>query len=467
MRHPRHTSGATNKSSFRRSIICLQKAFVSLSAFDSGDATKIQFTADLGVKSVRSQQKNWAWHVANEKSFTDKTSADDKSIGFEYQYYYFLDRLLNLKSGQTVGLEVKDDVHTTLNADFNILVQLKHTVRNNSKGEPVALTELDSDLWKTFYNWSQVISDEAEGRKLPPQQLQFIEKTEFHLVSNKSESRRNEFLQTLDRFKAGEVDFNTLSNRLKYLQEKTTDESIKEYIAAVRKLRVKVLEEFFRRIYVELELDDIIGRVKRSLLEKIIDEDKIETVFARLDSSIRTDNFIAVKRGESILIGFDDFMKRYRRIFDDGRTKKLVFPRYTPELPDDIFAQRFIRRLLEIGDISESDEELAIDYTTYKLRISRYLQQWLQEGDLVSEEIDAFHEEVFVRWRNEFRVAFRGCSTPHQIIDAAMYLLITLRRDKFKLGDTELSTTLSNGELYYLSDAGQIGWHKDWSANEQ
>ncbi|MFP4893800.1 ABC-three component system protein [Paraburkholderia sp. EG304] len=405
--------------------------------------------------------------MSNEKSFTEKTSADDKSIGFEYQYYYFLDRLLNLKSGQTVGLEVEDDVHTTLDADFNILVQLKHTVRSNAKGDPVALTELDSDLWKTISNWSQVIGDKAEGREELSQQLRFVEKTEFHLVSNKSESKTNEFLQILDRFNLGGDDFQTLLDHLKSLESKTVDQSIKGYIDGVLKLETEVIEAFFRHIKVELGLDDIVGRVKRSLLEKIIDPDKVDTVFGRLDSSIRTDNFIAVKRGEAILISFDDFMKRYRRIFDDGRTKKLVYPKFTPELPSDIFAQRFIRRLLEIGDISESDEELAIDYTTYKLRISRYLQQWVQEGDLVSEEIEAFHEEVFVRWRNEFRAAFRGCNTPHQIIDAAMTLLITLRREQFKLGDTELSTTLSNGELYYLSDAGQIGWHRDWSANEQ
>ncbi|TCF98346.1 hypothetical protein BZM26_25820 [Paraburkholderia strydomiana] len=405
--------------------------------------------------------------MANEKSFTEKTSADSTSIGFEYQYYYFLDRLLNLKPGQSVGLEVKDDVHTALNADFNILVQLKHTVQNNAKGDPIALTELDSDLWKTLYNWSQVISDSAEGRGSHVAQQRFVENTRFHLVSNKSHSRSNQLLQIVDRYQSGEEDFEKLLTHLKSLKSKTGDDSIKGYIEAVLQLSPDILEIFFRHIRLELELDDIIGRVKASLLAKIIDNDKIETVFARLDSNIRTDNFIAIKRGESIVISFDDFMKRYKRIFDDGRTKKLVYPRFTPELPDDIFAQKFIKRLLEIGDITDSDEELAIDYTTYKLRISRYLEQWVQEGDLVRDEIESFHEEVFVRWRNEFRVAFRGCIGPQQIIDAAMDLLMTLRRDQFSLGETELTTTLSNGELYYLSDAGQIGWHKDWSVNEQ
>jgi hypothetical protein len=54
----------------------------------------------------------------------DKTSAEDKSIGFDYQYYYFLSKLLNLKKGQVLGLEVMDDVHSELNDNTKILVQL-------------------------------------------------------------------------------------------------------------------------------------------------------------------------------------------------------------------------------------------------------------------------------------------------------------------------------------------------------
>ncbi|MGT2431936.1 hypothetical protein ACU4GI_25965 [Cupriavidus basilensis] len=67
--------------------------------------------------------------MSKDKSFSDKTSADDKSIGFDYQYYYFLDKVLNLKTGQSAGLEVKDDVHTELDVDVNILFQIKHTVQ--------------------------------------------------------------------------------------------------------------------------------------------------------------------------------------------------------------------------------------------------------------------------------------------------------------------------------------------------
>tara|TARA_R110001599_G_scaffold64023_3_gene178912 strand:- start:530911 stop:532122 length:1212 start_codon:yes stop_codon:yes gene_type:complete len=401
--------------------------------------------------------------VSTEKSHSDKTSADDKSIGFDYQYYYFLDRILNLKSGQSAGLEVKDDVHSELDADYNILCQVKHTVQKNSKNEPIALTELDSDLWKTLFNWSQVICDKTQGRNNSTQQLRYLAITEFHLVSNKSRSIKNEFHNLIDSFHAGEIEVTALSEYLGVLTNKTSDTKIKGYIQAVKQLAPDVLKAFIQKIRFELGLDDIINRVKRSILEKIIDTEKVDLVFERLDSNIKSNNFIAIKNGESIVISFEQFMQRYRRIFDDGRTKKLVLLPFTPDLPEDIFAQKFIKCLLHIGDITLSDEEFAIEYTKYKLRITTYFRQWVQAGDLVPDEVEEFHNEVFLRWQNEFRVAFRSCTNLEQVIDSATNLLSTLRRENFKLSDNELNTSLSNGALYHLSDIGRIGWHRDWN----
>jgi len=83
----------------------------------------------------------------------DKTSSETKSIGFDYQYYFFLWKLLSLKPGQSVGLEVKDDVHTELNNNIQIFYQLKHTIQKNKAGEIINLTASDTDFWKTLSNW--------------------------------------------------------------------------------------------------------------------------------------------------------------------------------------------------------------------------------------------------------------------------------------------------------------------------
>ncbi|NML32888.1 ABC-three component system protein [Paraburkholderia antibiotica] len=400
--------------------------------------------------------------MAEEKSFTEKTGAGDTSIGFDYQYYYFLHRILNLGAGQSVGLEIKDDVHTELDADFNILFQVKHTVQTNKAGASIALSELDADLWKTLYNWSQVISDKVDGRKEIAEQLKFVDKTEFHLVSNKSHSKSNNFLQLILDYQTGDGDFEPLRAHIDYLANKTQDAGLKKYIEAVAELDLSVRKVFFEQLRFELECDDIIGRVKRSIREKIIDAEKIDAVFERLDSRIRSDNFIAVKSGQSVKISFEEFASRYAKIFDDARSKKLVYYKFEPDLPEDIFAQRFIKRLLEIEALAPSDNEQAVKYTEHKVRASRNLERWVQLGDIISDEVEEFHDDVFAQWENEFEGSFKEGANLQELAASARELLKALRRERFILSETNLDIRFSNGELYYLSDIGRIGWHRDW-----
>ncbi|WP_063801509.1 ABC-three component system protein [Burkholderia ubonensis] len=403
--------------------------------------------------------------MAEEKSFTEKTSAGDTSIGFDYQHYYFLYRILNLGTGQSVGLEIKDDVHTELDDDFNILYQLKHTVQKNAGGAPIALAELDADLWKTLYNWSQVISDKVDGRQEVAAQRAFVARTKFHLVSNKSVSKTNTFLKLVIEFQETGK-FEALGAHIKSLSEKTQDADIKKYILAVDDLEESVRKEFLDHVRFELEVDDIIARVKNSIREKIIEPEKIDAVFERLDSRISNENFLAVKSGAAMSISFEEFATRYGKIFEDARSKKLVPYRFQPVLPDDIFAQRFIKRLIEIGALSAADGERAVDYTRQKIRLSTNLERWVQEGNVVGDEVDDFHNEVFNRWDNEFYGLFDKCLSMDEVIDSAFELLRMLRRERFRLSGTELDTQLSNGELYYLSDIGRIGWHRDWADND-
>ena len=50
----------------------------------------------------------------------DITSADTKQIGFEYQYLYFIARLLQLSPGDEVGYEALDDVHVISSTNKSI-----------------------------------------------------------------------------------------------------------------------------------------------------------------------------------------------------------------------------------------------------------------------------------------------------------------------------------------------------------
>ncbi|WP_050934969.1 hypothetical protein [Gluconacetobacter diazotrophicus] len=184
----------------------------------------------------------------NERSRVDKTSAEDKSIGFDYQYYYFLNELLSLKSGQTASYEVLDDVHIERADGKTLLVQLKHTVQKNAQGDPINLAKLDPDLWKSISNWCKVIVDPADGRSSVADQLVFLKNTSFLLVSNKSGNTRNSVLSSIDEFWNGTKSHVGFISDIRALKTKTKDETIKGYIDDLLNLDPGVSEAFLRNL---------------------------------------------------------------------------------------------------------------------------------------------------------------------------------------------------------------------------
>jgi len=79
-------------------------------------------------------------------------------IGFDYQFYYFIFLLLQLELGETIGYEVKDDIHIQKPDGKIVLMQAKHAVQTNADGKRANLTPLDEDMWKTLSIWSKAIS---------------------------------------------------------------------------------------------------------------------------------------------------------------------------------------------------------------------------------------------------------------------------------------------------------------------
>lgn len=386
------------------------------------------------------------------RTITDTVSADDKSIGFDYQYYYFLYKVLTLKKGETVGLEVKDDVHTDLANDYQILVQVKHTVQENASRKPINLTTLDSDLWKTLSNWSKIISDQVAGRKESAEQLEFLRKTDFLLISNKSKSEKNDFFVVLDTpSKAREL--------IAGIRAKSQNETIHGYIDDVLTLDDSVLKLFIEHLRLELEKDELIQQCKDALLEKQILPVEVDNLFAQLDSRIREANFQNVREGLHVELSFREFNLKYRRFFDLARSPDLVVKKNHKPLPSLLESQTFIKQLIDIGDISASEVGRMAEYTTYMLTVLSNLESWEEQGALSSDEIDQFKAEAKLHWENKFRSVYRNKKDD---VDFAGELLDAMREVRLSLSSQPMDLSFSNGEFYSLSDIPEIGWMKSW-----
>lgn len=393
---------------------------------------------------------------------TEKTSAADKSAGFDFQYYYFLWRLLNLSTGESVGLEVMDDVHTELANSRQILIQLKHTTQEKADGSTKNLATLDPDFWKSLSNWSQVISDSNANRQSEGDQLNFVNRTDFLLATNKSDNESNTVISAINDLKTGMKSYSELKIDISSLSQKTTDSNIKKYISNVLSLSDSVGEAFFRNIQFDLGCDDIINKCKISIKEYMIEEHKIDDVFSKIDSKLRADIFISARKKEKVLVSWDDVYKKFRAYFDRARSHGLIIKKFSGEMPDNLENQKFIQQLIDIEDIPRDDIESMAQFTRHLLQMRNNIDEWYKNGDLTQHEIDDFKAEAQAKWKNEFRKAYRGNCSDQEIAKRACDLIDSLRKETLPLASQNMPTEMSNGQFYHLSDVPEIGWHKDW-----
>lgn len=400
--------------------------------------------------------------MASRDLFSDATSADKSSIGFDYQYYFFLWKVLCLQPNQSAGLEYKDDVHTDLDNDIQVLYQLKHTVKKSkSTTKPTNLTSLDLDLWKTLYNWSKLIQDAEAGRALPHDQLKFLQRTTFVLASNKSEAKNNSVSILIDNIIDGKIESSNIKMKFKELTENSTSSDIKNYSQKILSLSCDVLYQFLKNINFELEQDHIISKCHDAIKAKMIEDNDVKNVFKLIDSSIKEQNFIIIKDNNKVVISFDDFHKKYRKFFQIFQNSNLKVYEFYGDLPDKIEDLTFIKQLIEINDFDKNDIETMIDYASLMLKTQKNINEWYSNGDITDFELDSLKKNTLLDWKNQRRTIYREFDElSHNTL--ALNLVDHMRSKTITYDVLPNNLTISNGYLYNLSETPDIGWRKDW-----
>jgi uncharacterized protein YxeA len=405
-------------------------------------------------------------------NFQDKTIADDKSIGFDYQYYYFLFRLLGLEEGEKIGIEVKDDVHIDLSNGQMILIQLKHTIQTNSSGEMINLTERDSDLWKSLYNWTKIVNDPLGGRGNWNEQERFIEKTTFIIVTNKSSNDGNYFLQKVKNFKQQNININDLQKYMVDLIQGTTDKTIQKYMSEIQNQTQQWLTNFFNKLEFELDQDDLIDKIRSRIKAKYVKESKIDYVFEAIDSNLRKRNYINTKAKTKNVISFEEFYRDYHVLFDRGRNDKLPINNDPVHFDKSIDDQLFITQLTDIYAINKTATAEKLRLASQMLRTDNHISEWLKKGHIVREQLDHFERDCVAKWKNAHDEAHREINlniemnsttpTEKEIVVAGQKCLDDVRKKELIFDETPLDTELSNGQYYLLSNQPIIGWRFDW-----
>ena len=390
-------------------------------------------------------------------------TAGPQSIGFDYQFYYFMYLILELKVGEKVGFEVKDDVHIDKQDASTVLFQAKHSVQKNTSGNIKNLTELDNDLWKTLNNWITFIKADSK----------FIEKHSFVLVTNKNEEN-NDFIEAIRNFKKSK-NVNLIFERAKELKNKTTDKTLKKYINTFIKIGKRKLNPFLKKLDIETNVDEIIKKIKDRILQNVRQEKFVDIIYNNLYSNLQSAKYLEIKNKNKFEISFENFNKRFGKCFKVANEKTPLPSRNFPViLPDDIENQTFIKQLLDIEETQSGSNDIK-KYTTHMLKFINDFTYWTEEENFILlTEAEEFKKNSIEYWANEFKSKFRKInkqidngmpieSFEENIKALGIDLVDFIRKKELIInGFHPLDIEHSNGHFYALSNDLEIGWHLDW-----
>lgn len=382
-------------------------------------------------------------------------------VGFVYQIYYFLYRLLTIQDGETVSLEKIDDVGLET-GEKRTYFQLKHSI--NSKPSAVkCMTERDTDLWKTLNMWVNIVKKQGDDVV----QRQWIAKSEFVLVSNKN-AENNRFFELVEAYKKDDCNWDELE---KYVSNQAAKEPKEESVGEEKKniyLYTKNVNDF---------------ALKKELLKHIaVVFESDDELRAKIDGEIQYGKLVPVNRvldvrkmligdiTDSVVKGItaytkESFYAANVSLFDDMRTRKFIPLNRKVELPERPMEQTFIKQLQGVDDPLCNDPKEIVRMTEQKLRFENdYHAANEASGAQMQRQ---FEENMHTEWKNIFMDKNRKVnflSGEEAIKEAGWDVLKEVRSVKLKYDQDEIGPAESNGCYYHFSDGKtpQIGWRVDW-----
>lgn len=399
-------------------------------------------------------------------NFEKKHSAAAGDAAFTYQFYSFIYKLLCLEKGETVGYEIRDDLHIESFDGKLKLVQVKHTTQKKADGTPSNLTNLDIDLWKTLSNWVGWIKDSKRT-------IKELEQVSYVLLTNK-EAGKIQFHDKLKEFKNGNITIEDLIEELNRLYESTKDETIKNHIDTIRTFNKAKLSILFKNIEFETGNDDIIQKIKNKL-ESIcrFNPSALQNVYKLLISSINDDKFASINGNVAFSLSYDDFNQKYRNCFEEAYDVENLPIRDIPVETsldfDSLRKEIYIRQLSDIYAINSDSDIVNIHHC--KLAWDNHMLDW--NDLLLPDDYKRMYANAHQHWWNCHQEAYYSLKLKlarepsHQpqdedVLPMAFSCLTKTRSKCIYYRTQNLDTVLSNGFYYTLSNLPVIGWHHSW-----
>lgn len=388
----------------------------------------------------------------------EQTAADKSSLGFEYQDLVLVNILLGLKSGEKIGLEVFDDIHTESISDDLCLIQVKHSLLGGN------ITERDIDLWKTLYNWLTSLPELPKEKSIT-----------FQIYSNKTLNNQN-LIKLLKSAKANKEEIITVIGEIladiktKELlkEEKDSVNPILKYAEALATAKKEEIVFILDRFQFHTDTTLVTQQINDKLLYLAVPNSKLDDTRKYVLGAYKEYKISSIVNGEKVIINYETFRVQmgFERILRSSRSNEIDYDRFYDKyyhfknLGDLSFLTSTFS--YQLKDIDLPHEEV-IDHGIEMLATADLIRDLKKEGDFTHQDDVRLAAQCEMNWKkihSQAHGTFNQKSTSTLLAAQACYDA-TLKKE-LKLKNIALPDGFSKGKFIALSDLPSIGWKLDW-----
>lgn len=388
------------------------------------------------------------------KKFSEKTSADKKQLGFEYQDFVFFEYLIDMKKGERVGLEVLDDVHQIKNDGLHSLVQVKHSLSSSN-----GITNKDVDLWKSLSNWVNTLEE-----------LGTVD-VEFILFTNKPITNRSGIValliqENVDVKKVKQEISKVYNEILKKEREQSapkTPNKLKPFVEHLHNSSEDEISRVISNCRIISSDANIISRIIEKIEYFSVDPQDSEEVFTQILGVIKKRKYEIVKAGEKIEVTYEQFRNEFQfdRTIQLARSRDVQFGKYHNfRLVNDINPRDglFAQQMRDIG-LSGSDVlDKALEYSATVM----FIEKLIIDGGFTEAENDRFESEVCTAWKQVYDEVYKIPNASLNEQQKALTCFYKTLSSPISMDSLAVPKLIVEGKSIETSDKPMIGWKENW-----
>lgn len=385
-------------------------------------------------------------------------SADKTSLGFEFQDLVFIEKLLELKPNESLGLEIFDDIHLETISNKVLLYQVKHSLSGGN------ITDRDCDLWKTLANWLKALPELPQNREVG-----------FRLYTNKELNSQ----KLVSLLKTPKKDIEAILMHIRETHDdiaatdaKKAHEASPNPIAGYAKALALAPDTDLRFLFEHFEFhsdnSEILARIDSLLTYLSVSASRLTTARHELIGAFKEYKFNTICAKQKVSISFDDFRNRmgFSLILTAARTDEANFEEfvdrhYSYRRPQDLsfLNSKFQAQLAElnIGPNEIIDRGIEMKVTEDFIEDLRDRGLFAKSDNL---RLENSAHNIWLEIHRDTHSDMHPDEAAHRKAAYACYKQTI--KESLTANKQSLPNAMSRGKFISLSDKPRIGWTKDW-----